>query len=157
MSIKKDDVVSLEYRLRVEENLVDESEGEPLMYLHGYGNSIVGLENALAGMKLNEEKTVFIEAHEGYGVFDEEMIQTIPVDSFEDELEVGGHYTGENEDGEAVSFVVLEIEGEEALVDFNHPLAGDTLEFWVKVVGIREATPSELEHGRAQANAVIQA
>lgn len=157
MSIKKDDVVSLEYRLRVEENLVDESEGEPLMYLHGYGNIIVGLENALAGMKLFEEKTVFIEAHEGYGIFDEEMIQTIPVDSFEDELEVGGHYTGENEDGEAVSFVVLEIEGEEALVDFNHPLAGDTLEFWVKVVGIREATPSELEHGRAHANAVIQA
>ena len=157
MSIKKDDVVSLEYRLHVEENIVDESEGEPLMYLHGYGNIIIGLENALAGMKLGEEKTVFIEPHEGYGIFDEEMIQTIPIDSFDDELEIGEHYTGENEDGEAVSFVVLEIEGEEALVDFNHPLAGNSLEFWVKVVGIRQATPSELEHRRADAKAVILA
>ncbi len=157
MSIQKDDVVSLEYRLRVEEEIVDESEGEPLLYLHGYGNIIVGLEKALAGMKLGEEKTIYIEPDEGYGVFDEEMIQTIPIDSFDDELEIGGHYTGENEDGEAVSFVVLEIEGEEALVDFNHPLAGNSLEFWVKVVGIREATPSELEHRHAHANAVIVA
>ena len=157
MSIQKDDVVSLEYRLTVEEEIVDESEDEPLLYLHGYGNIIVGLEQALAGMKVGQEKTVYIEPDEGYGVFDEEMIQTIPIDSFDDELEIGEHYTGENEDGEAVSFVVLEIEGEEALVDFNHPLAGNSLEFWVKVVGIRQATPSELEHRRADAKAVILA
>jgi FKBP-type peptidyl-prolyl cis-trans isomerase SlyD len=157
MAVKKDDVVSLEFTLKVEDELVDESDGEALMYLHGHGTIIVGLEKAVDGMKLNEEKTVFIEPHEGYGIYDAEMIQTIPVDSFDDELEVGGHYTGENEDGEAVSFVVLEIEGDEALVDFNHPLAGDSLEFWIKVVGIREATPNELEHGHADAKAVIQA
>ncbi len=157
MAVKKDHVVSLEFTLKVEDELVDESDGEALMYLHGHGTIIVGLEKAVDGMKLNEEKTVFIEPHEGYGIYDAEMIQTIPVDSFDDELEVGGHYTGENEDGEAVSFVVLEIEGDEALVDFNHPLAGDSLEFWIKVVGIREATPGEIEHGHADAKAVIQA
>ncbi|MFN3266514.1 MAG: peptidylprolyl isomerase [Deinococcales bacterium] len=157
MCIKKDDVVSLEYRLTVAESVVDASEGEPLLYLHGYGNIIAGLEQALDGMKLGEEKVVVIPPQDGYGLYDEEMIQTIPVSSFDDELEVGGHYTGENEDGEPVSFVVLEIEGENALVDFNHPLAGDTLEFWVKVVGVREATPQELEHGHAHHNAVVQA
>ena len=157
MAIQKDDVVSIDYRLTVSDSVVDESDGEPLLYLHGHGNIIVGLERALSGMSLGQEKNVVIEPDDGYGFYDEQLIQTIPVSSFEDELEVGGHYTGENEDGQAVSFVVLEIEGNDALVDFNHPLAGDTLEFWVKVVGIREATPSELEHGHAHANAVIQA
>lgn len=157
MSIKNDDVVSLEYRLTVSESVVDASEGEPLLYLHGHGNIITGLEQAITGMKLLEEKNVVVSPQDGYGLYDEEMIQTIPTSSFDDELEVGGHYTGENEDGEPVSFVVLEIEGEDALVDFNHPLAGDTLEFWIKVVGVREATPQELEHGHAHQNAVIQA
>jgi FKBP-type peptidyl-prolyl cis-trans isomerase SlyD len=157
MGIQQNDVVSFEYRLTVSESVVDASDGEPLLYLHGHGNIIAGLEQELAGMKLGEEKTVVVSPQDGYGLYDEELIQTIPTTSFDDELEVGGHYTGENEDGEPVSFVVLEIEGQDALVDFNHPLAGDTLEFWVKVVGIREATPQELEHGHAHHNAVIQA
>lgn len=157
MPIKKDDVVSLEYRLTVDEEIVDESDGEPLLYLHGRGNVIAGLEKALEGMSIGTEKTVEIEPQDGYGIYDAEMIQTIPISSFDDELEIGEHYTGENDDGEAVSFVVLELEGDEALVDFNHPLAGDTLEFWIKVVGVRQATPAELEHGHARANAVIQA
>ncbi len=157
MKVEKDTVVSVEYRLTVSENIVDESDGEPLLYLHGHGNIIVGLENALTGLHVGDEKNVVVNPEDGYGLFDEEAIQTIPVASFEDELEVGGHYTGENEDGEAVSFTVLEIEGDDALVDFNHPLAGDTLEFWVKVVGIRNPTDAELKHGHAHAKAVIQA
>jgi FKBP-type peptidyl-prolyl cis-trans isomerase SlyD len=149
MSIERDSVASLEYELTVEGNKVDESAGDPLVYLHGHGNIIPGLEAALEGMDVGEEKRVTIPPESAYGLFEEELIQTIPTTAFDDDLEVGGNYTGEDEDGNPVSFTVLEIEGEEALVDFNHPLAGDTLNFWVKVLSVRPATPEEVAHGHA--------
>jgi FKBP-type peptidyl-prolyl cis-trans isomerase SlyD len=157
MKIEKDKVISIDYKLSVEGNVVDESDGEPLVYLHGYGNIIAGLEAALTGLEPGTQTKVSVAPEAGYGFYDEQLIQTIPVSSFDDDLEVGGHYTGEDEDGQALSFTVLEIEGEEALVDFNHPLAGDTLEFWVKVLSVRDATPRELEVGEPQAQTVIQA
>jgi FKBP-type peptidyl-prolyl cis-trans isomerase SlyD len=149
MTVQPNSVVSLEYRLTVEDNVVDESDGEPLVYLHGHGNIIPGLESALTGLNVGDEKNVTVPPEQGYGLWEEDLIQTIPTSAFDDELEVGGNYTGEDEDGHAVSFVVLEIEGDNALVDFNHPLAGDTLNFWVKVADVRAATPEELEHGHA--------
>jgi FKBP-type peptidyl-prolyl cis-trans isomerase SlyD len=149
MTVSENKVVSLEYRLTVEGNLVDASEGEPLVYLQGHGNIVPGLESQVAGMNVGEEKTVTVKPEEGYGLWDEELIQTIPANAFDDTLEVGSNYTGEDEDGNPVSFVVLELEGDEVLVDFNHPLAGDTLSFWIKVVDVRDATPVELEHGHA--------
>jgi FKBP-type peptidyl-prolyl cis-trans isomerase SlyD len=155
MKIEKDKVVSIEYKLSVEGNVVDESEGEPLVFLQGHGNVIVGLEAALNGFEPGTETNVSVAPEAGYGFYEEALIQTIPTSSFDDDLEVGGHYTGEDEDGQALSFTVLEIEGEEALVDFNHPL--DTLEFWVKVLHVRDATPRELELGQPQAQTVIQA
>ena len=155
MSIRADQVVGIEYELTVENNKVDASDGDPLLYLHGHGNVVPGLEAALTGMNVGDEKRVTIPPDAAYGLYEEELIQTIPVSAFDDELEVGGNYTGEDEDGHPVSFTVLEIEGDEALVDFNHPLAGDTLDFWVKVVSLRDATPEELEHGHAhEANTV---
>ncbi len=157
MKIEKDKVVSIEYKLSVEGNVVDESDGEPLLFLQGRGNIIAGLEAALLGLEPGVETNVSIAPEAGYGFYEEELIQTIPVSSFDDDLEVGGHYTGEDEDGQPLSFTVLEIEGEEALVDFNHPLAGDTLEFWVKVLNVRDATARELELGQPQTQAVIQA
>jgi FKBP-type peptidyl-prolyl cis-trans isomerase SlyD len=157
MKIEKDKVISIDYKLSVEGNVVDESDGEPLVYLHGYGNIIAGIEAALTGLEPGAEINVSVTPEAGYGFYDEQLIQTIPVSSFDDDLEVGGHYTGEDEDGQALSFTVLEIEGEEALVDFNHPLAGDTLAFWVSVLSVREATPRELEVGEPQLQSVIQA
>ena len=148
-SVAKDKVISLEYSLTVEGNAVDASDGEPLVFLQGHGNVIPGLEAAIDGMKVGDEKRVSIEPTEGYGLWEEELIQTIPVSAFDDELEIGSNYTGEDEDGQPVSFIVLSLEGDEAMVDFNHPLAGDTLDFWVKVVAVRDATPDELEHGHA--------
>jgi FKBP-type peptidyl-prolyl cis-trans isomerase SlyD len=152
-TVTKDSVVAIEYKLTVENNPVDASEGEPLVFLQGHGNIIPGLEAAVMGMNVGDEKTVSIQPDQGYGLYEEELIQTIPTSAFDDELEVGGNYTGEDEDGGAVSFTVLEIEGDEALVDFNHPLAGDTLDFWVKVVSVRAATPEELSHGHVHSGA----
>jgi FKBP-type peptidyl-prolyl cis-trans isomerase SlyD len=149
MNIQKDKVVALEYKLRVEGDVIDESLGEPLSYLHGHGNIVVGLENALTGLSVGEGKTVKVEPHEGYGEFDEEGMQNIPMSSFDTELEIGQTYSGEDSEGSPVSFNVLAIEGDQVLVDFNHPLAGQELEFEVKVVGIRDATAEELEHGHS--------
>jgi FKBP-type peptidyl-prolyl cis-trans isomerase SlyD len=149
MNIQKDKVVALEYKLRVEGDVIDESLGEPLSYLHGHGNIVVGLENALNGLSVGDSKTVKVEPHEGYGEFDEEGMQNIPMSSFDTELEIGQTYSGEDSEGSPISFNVLAIEGDQVLVDFNHPLAGQELEFEVKVVGIRDATADELEHGHS--------
>ncbi len=149
MNIAKDKVVAIEYTLRVEGEVIDASQGEPLSYLHGHGNIVVGLENALTGLSVGDSKTVKIEPGEGYGEFDEEGMQNIPMSSFDVELEIGQTYSGEDSDGDPVSFNVLAIEGDQALVDFNHPLAGSELEFEVKVVSVRDATADELEHGHS--------
>ncbi len=149
MNIQKDKVVAIEYKLRVEGDVIDESLNEPLSYLHGHGNIVVGLENALTGMGVGMSKTVKVEPADGYGEFDEEGMQNIPMSSFDTELEIGQTYSGEDSEGSPISFNVLAIEGDQVLVDFNHPLAGQELEFEVKVVGIRDATPDELEHGHS--------
>jgi FKBP-type peptidyl-prolyl cis-trans isomerase SlyD len=155
MTIQRDRVVTLEYELTVEGNRVDASDGDPLVYLHGHGGIIPGLESALEGMDVGEEKRVTIPPEAAYGLYEEELIQTIPTSAFDDVLEIGSNYTGEDEDGNPVSFTVLEVEGEEALVDFNHPLAGDTLNFWVKVVNVRDAAKEELEHGHAHTHGTV--
>lgn len=150
MNIAKDKVVALEYTLRVEGEVIDAStKGESLSYLHGHGNIVVGLEKALTGMAVGMSKTVKVEPIEGYGEFDEEGMQNIPMSSFDVDLEIGQTYSGEDSDGDPVSFNVLAIEGDQVLVDFNHPLAGEELEFEVKILSIRDATPEELEHGHS--------
>ena len=149
MNIQKDKVVALEYTLRVEGEVIDASQGEPLSYLHGHGNFVVGLEKALTGMSVGDSKKVRIEPIEGYGEFDEKGMQNIPMSSFDVDLEIGQTYSGEDSDGDPISFNVLAIEGDQVLVDFNHPLAGEELEFDVKVLSIRDATPEELEHGHS--------
>jgi FKBP-type peptidyl-prolyl cis-trans isomerase SlyD len=145
-------VVGMQYTLKLEDGeVVDESEpGDPLYYLHGADNIIPGLENALTGMSLNESKTVRVKPEDGYGAYNDEAFEEISRDSFPEdvELEPGLMIMLEDEDGRMMDAVVAEI-GEDGTVtlDFNHPLAGETLFFEVKIVELREATAEEREHG----------
>lgn len=148
MKITQDKVVDLEYTLRVGGEIVDQSEpGEPLTYLHGHNNIIPGLEKALEGKSVGDSMSVTVPPEEGYGERDDDNVQMLPREDFEDEVEVGGQYYAQSEDGSVTPFTIVGIEEGQVRVDFNPPLAGETLDFQVSVRGVRDASPDELEHG----------
>jgi len=149
VTIEKNKVVSIDYRLVDDDgDLIDSSEdGEPLVYLHGKGNIIPGLERQLEGKKAGDNLSCVITAADGYGERDDSLIFTVGKDEFEGtDVAVGMQFEAHGEDGAQI-VTVVGIEGDEVKVDANHPLAGENLHFTVKVVEVREASAEELTHG----------
>jgi FKBP-type peptidyl-prolyl cis-trans isomerase SlyD len=150
MVIDKDKVVSLHYTLTGSDGeVLDRSEeGEPFDYLHGAGNIVPGLERALEGRGHGDELRVAVAAEDGYGERDEEMLLVVQRDRFEaaGPLETGMRFQADTPVGARV-FTIIGIDGDEVTIDGNHPLAGETLNFDVKVTGVRDATAEELAHG----------
>jgi FKBP-type peptidyl-prolyl cis-trans isomerase SlyD len=149
MQISKHKVVTMDYTLRDTEGaVIDSSEGqEPLAYIHGTGNIIPGLEQALEGKAAGDSLSVSITPEEAYGDRDESLLQVVPRNLFDvPEVEAGMQFQTQSEQGPQIVTVVAVTE-EEVTVDANHPLAGITLNFDVEVVDVRDATDDELSHG----------
>lgn len=150
MQIANNVVASLEYTLTDDQgNVIDSSVGgEPLAYLHGAGNIIPGLEDALEGKQVGDSFKVSIAPADGYGEKDEALLQEVPRSMFRgvDQIEVGMQFHAQTDHGMQV-ITVSKVEGENVTVDGNHPLAGQNLNFDVKVVEVRAASAEELEHG----------
>ena len=146
-------VVKLEYTLQVEDELVESTDDEgPIEFLQGFGEIIPGLEEALYGMAVGDEKDVEVEPEAGYGEYDADAFEEVPLEIFPDsmDLSLGMPVELYDEDAdETVEGYIAEIRTDTVLVDLNHPLSGETLSFHVKVVGLRAATPEELDHGHA--------
>jgi len=151
MTIKDNSAVSFHYTLTDDDGQqLDSSVGkEPLAYLHGAGNIIPGLENALTGKAVGDAMTVAVSAAEGYGEVQKELIQDVPRSSFQgiDEIEIGMQFEAQTGQGGAVPVTVTAVTDEMITVDGNHPLAGKNLNFDVTIEAIRDATEEELEHG----------
>lgn len=143
-------VVSIHYTLTNKngEKLDSSIGAEPLSYLHGAGNIIPGLENALSESSVGDKLTVTIEPTEAYGERNEQQIQTVGRDMFQgiDSIEVGMQFQADSSNGPAI-VTITEIEGDNITIDGNHPLAGEQLTFDVEVMEIRPATETEIEHG----------
>jgi FKBP-type peptidyl-prolyl cis-trans isomerase SlyD len=149
-SVQDGVVVSMEYTLHVDGELLDSSEGQgPLQFLVGYGNIIPGLEDVMLGMKVGDSKDVIVQPADGYGEFDDKAFMGVPRDQFPKglNLEVGMELTVRDDEDNARMAYVEGIEGDTIMLNFNHPLAGDELHFHVKVVGLREPNDEELAHG----------
>ena len=129
----------------------DTSEGrEPLLFLVGHGQMITGFEQEMLGAEIGEKREFTLTPEKAYGMRDESAIQKVPKGQFPDDMQlVPGMVLGAQSDRGPVQFSVVSIDGDEVTVDFNHQMAGMTLRFSVKVVGIREATRDELAHGHA--------
>ncbi len=153
MQIAKHKVVSIDYELTDDKgDVIDTSEGsEPLTYLHGTGNIIPGLENALEGKVSGEQINVSIQPADAYGHQRDELRQVVPRDEFKgiDDLQVGMRFRVPTESGEPLVVTVVEIEQDSVTVDGNHELAGVTLHFEVTIRDVRESTPEEISHGHA--------
>ncbi|MBK6791934.1 MAG: peptidylprolyl isomerase [Anaerolineales bacterium] len=143
-------VVSMEYKLTVDGEVLDSSEeAGPLQFLAGYGNIIPGLENEMMGMKIGDSKNVTVQPADGYGEFEEDAFMEVPRTEFpaDMELEEGMELHVTDDDGNHQAAYVAEFDDKNVTLDFNHPLAGAVLEFSVKVVALREPTEEELDHG----------
>lgn len=152
MTIKHNSVVHIHYTLTNDAGeTLDSSAGkEPLMYMHGNHNLIPGLEDQLLGKAVGDKFNADIEAEDAYGLHHEEAIQQIPLSALANvpNLQVGMELQASTNEG-PVTVRVVEITEEHALLDGNHPLAGERLHFAVEVVSVRDATESELQHGHA--------
>lgn len=149
-TVANDLVVAMDYKLVIDGEVVDSSEGqEPLEFLQGHSNIIPGLEQEMLGMKIGESKDVVVQATEGYGEIDEEAYMDVPTNQFPEEIpvEVGTELQVQNEEGEPVYARIDAVENNIATLNFNHPLAGKELHFSVSVVALREPSAEELEHG----------
>lgn len=149
-SVQTDVVVSMEYTLRIDDEVIDSSEGqEPLQFLVGHGNIISGLEREMMGMKVGDSKDVVISPEDGYGEFDAEAFMNVPRGEFPTDMPVeeGMELTVKDDAGQSRYARIETVDGDNVTLNFNHPLAGDELHFNVKVVGLREPTSEELDHG----------
>ncbi|MDG2956486.1 peptidylprolyl isomerase [Bisgaard Taxon 10/6] len=150
MKVAKNVVVSIAYQVRTEDGvLVDEAPAnQPLEYLQGHNNLVIGLENALEGKEVGDKFEVRVKPEEGYGEYNENMVQRVPKDVFVgvDELAVGMRFIADTDMG-PLPVVITDVAETEVTVDGNHMLAGQELHFTVEVVATREATPEEIAHG----------
>ncbi len=143
-------VVSLAYTLTVDgEEIESASREEPLDYLHGAGNIVPGLEELLAGKRVGDRVHATLPPDMAYGDYDPEE-----TDRFERELleidvdlEIGMEVEVEDEDGYTYVATVTELSDDMVTLDFNPPLAGKTLTYDIEIVGLREATDEEVDHG----------
>ena len=151
-------VVRIEYSLALNDgDVIDSSvEDGPLEFLQGANEIIPGLEAALYGMSVGEQKNIVVTPDLAYGEYNPEDYQLVPRDAFEDDAELEPGMAIEfvdEESGEAVEGFISEIQPDGIVIDFNHWLAGETLYFDVNVVGVRPALPEEIEHGHAHVDA----
>ena len=153
MQIQDDCVVSIHYTLtNGDGEELDSSIGQdPLVYLHGAGNIIPGLESALAGGSAGDKLEVTVAPEDGYGEVDQDLIRKVPREAFAgvERVEPGMQFQTQSPSGQVMRVTVRESNDQEVLIDANHPLAGQTLYFSVTVEEVRSATEEELAHGHA--------
>jgi len=146
--------VALEYTLTVDGAVVDSTEGkDPFHYIQGRKQVIVGLERQLQGLHVGDSKELTVTPEEGYGVIDPSAIVEVSNARLPQDAKptVGMILRGLNPDGKSFRATVKEVKDQSVVLDLNHPLAGKTLTFNVKVLEIKPAPPSD--HDTVQAGA----
>ena len=149
--VEQDAVVTLLYRLKLDDgSLVEEAtEDDPLVYLHGYENIIPGLEAALEGMAVGEQKQVVVESDDAYGEYDPDEVDEVSFDELPPDFEpqVGMELALRDQDGNQYEAQITAGSEDSVTLDFNPPVAGQRLHFEVTITDLRQATAEELEHG----------
>lgn len=138
--IREGSQVALEYTLSDEAGTVIESNKgkQPMSYIHGKSQIIPGLEKELSGMKVGEEKKIQVKPEDGYGPVNPDAFQEIPKDKLPPEaLKVGTMLMAQGPQGQGIPVRVHEIKDTTVIMDFNHPMAGKTLSFDVRISEIK--------------------
>ena len=132
--------------------------GEPLTFLVGHKKMISGFEEELMGASIGDQRTFKLAPNRAYGERDESMFQVVDKSVFGTAMpiEVGMSSYAQTEGGGMTMFTITKIDGDQVTVDFNHVMAGKTLEFSVEVVDVREATKDEVAHGHVHGPGGVQ-
>jgi FKBP-type peptidyl-prolyl cis-trans isomerase SlyD len=150
LKIEENKVVTFEYTLKNDNgDILDSSASHaPLVYIHGSGNIIPGLESELEGKQIGDKFEATIAPEDAYGIRYDELIQKIEREKLAhlDTIEVGMQLQAYDEEGMQI-LTIVEVSDKDVTLDGNHPLAGERLHFDVEVIGIRDATEEEAMFG----------
>ena len=152
MTIARDTVVTLNYKLSdAQGNLIEESR-EPMVYLHGgYGNTLPKLEEALEGKSVGDKLEVQVEPEDAFGEYDAELVRIESRDRLPSPIEVGMQFEGapdaSDPEADTVLFTVTDVADDKVVLDGNHPLAGMALRFALEITALRPASDEEKAHG----------
>ncbi len=144
-------VISFNYTLKDKTGeIIDQSQpDQPLTFLEGSNTIIQGLENGLASLKEGDTDEIVVRPENGYGFRDESQIDVVSRSQLPvDDISVGDFFQA-GSDAHSPVVKVVKVDGDQITLDANHPLAGVDLFFSVEIVGKREATEEELNHGQA--------
>jgi len=140
MIIEKGKTVSFIYTLTLDNNeVIDTNTGsEPMKFTHGSSQIIPGLEDQMIGMKAGDTKKISVDPEDGYGPVLKEAIVELKTEQVpEASRKVGAMLQTESPDGQIIRGKVSAIDESKAIIDLNHPLAGKTLFFDVKIVDVQ--------------------
>lgn len=160
MKIESSKVVKLVYELSIGEGETRElveiaGEEDPMVFIHGLSGLPEAFENHLIGLMPGDKFDFTVNSEDGYGEIDEEALIDFPLDHFKIEdgkipdgmLELGNFIPFANEEGNKMTGRVTEVHESHVVLDFNHPLAGQTMHFNGHIISVRNANPDELAHG----------
>ncbi|MBV2246423.1 MAG: peptidylprolyl isomerase [Lentimicrobium sp.] len=158
MTISKNKVVSLTYELKLDDNkghVIDKADkDQPLVFLYGAGNLLPKFESNIESLDVNDTFEFTLNSDDAYGQTNNEAVIDLPIDIFkvegkidEEMLQVGNVIPMQDNNGNPLEGLVVEIGDNEVKMDFNHPLAGKTLHFTGKVIDVRDASEEEISHG----------
>ncbi|MDP3279173.1 MAG: peptidylprolyl isomerase [Deltaproteobacteria bacterium] len=156
LQIGRDVFVRVHYDLRDGRGNILETTDEPAEFVWGYNTLLPSLELAIEGMVSGDVVNVSLEPEDAYGTRDEDGVFAVAREEFPENvpLEIDNEYTAESDDGSSITMRVIELHDDHVLVDTNHPLAGETLNFNVQVLDVRAATEDEILAARAEASEV---
>ncbi|MCH5334705.1 MAG: peptidylprolyl isomerase [Alistipes sp.] len=152
MKVEKNKMVAVDYTLTVDGEIADRSRpGQPLEFICGTGMLLPKFEAAIEGKEPGEKVSFTLAPADGYGEFIPDAVVDIPKGAFmvdgklaEDILFVGSQVPMSDSQGHRMMGVIREITDQTVKMDFNHPMAGKTLNFEVEVVSVRDVTPEDL-------------
>lgn len=139
MVVEKGSKIKVEYTGSFEGGKVfdaSERHGQPLEFVAGEGMVVSGFDNAVIGMEVGEEKEVTLKPEEAYGERHEEAVQKIPKKNFPKEAKAGMMVGVPLPNGQQIPALIEKIDDDFVTLDMNHPMAGKTLVFKIKVVEV---------------------
>ncbi len=153
MKVENNKMVAVDYKLTVNGEVADQSQpGAPLQFICGSGMLLPKFEEAIQGKEVGEKVAFTLEPKDGYGELNAEAVVELPMNIFEvegevpsDMLVVGNAIPMADAAGNRLMGIVTEVGAETVKMDFNHPMAGKTLNFEVEVVMVRDVTPEDLQ------------
>ena len=145
MDVGPNTMVTMDYKVSKENGEVLESSETtgPIDIVYGVGSIVPGLEKEMLGMKIGDKKNVTVPPAEAYGERSDEAVGNVPRENFPEdrELEVGMMFNLRKEDGTIMFATIMEVLDNELKMDFNHPLAGETLKFDIEIKEVKDAPP----------------